>query len=176
MTNEREFLAKEAQAVFFIAMRVGYAGGLGRSQKTTISSIPGSKSIVWESMDGYWKVADTYVVTPDSHASTGMTVIAFEGKPVWTMHYGGYYHEAVIPFLKRCLAEAYENDVFFGGRGGAYRKDGDYTYFNNLRDGSTFVEFSGEEFIVNADTSEVLGKPAILGKHWYRGGMLFDPW
>lgn len=175
ISDQTEFLMNEAQAVFFIAMRVGYAGGIGQIKKTKIPDIPGSKCILWESMDGRWKVSDTYVVTPDSSASSGMTVIACEGKPVWTMHYDGYYDEVVTPFLKQCLAEAYKNDVFRGGRGFEYMQEGNYAYFNSVQRGSTFAEFAGEEFIINTETSDFLRKPAILGRHRYSGRMLIEP-
>ncbi len=161
-----EFLVKEAQAVFSIAMRVGYAGGIGKIQKTTIPGIPGSKCITWQSIDGRWKVVDTYVVNRESFDSSGMTVIAFEGAPIWVMHYGGFYKDEAIPFLKKCLAAAYKASLFNGGRGPQEMREGNLRY-SNLSSGGTFRLFEGKESI-----EDMRDEGPVLGVHWYRGGML----
>lgn len=181
--KQYEFLMAEARAVFFLAMRVGYAGGgsLGVCTKSAVPEIPGSKCIAWQNLDGRWKVVDTYVVTPHSNMSCGMTVVAFEDKPVWFMQYGGHYEDEALPFLKRCLAVAYEKNEFVGGRGPKHVEQGILSYHNTVRPGcSEFEQFEGYERIerLSSTTRPVKGggtmilDPGTIGRHSYRGGSL----
>src|SRR3989344_7101683 len=85
------FLA-EVETVFFEAMNAGYANS---PKKRTISELPGSKLIQYDRWP--WNVMDTYLVTPLSSSSGGMTVITYEEVPVWMMQYFGRYDEDAIP-------------------------------------------------------------------------------
>lgn len=67
----------EMQRVFFAAMNAGYAND---SEKGSIIELPGSRTIHFNE-DAPWKVIDTYIVTPLSSYSGGMTIISYEGGP-----------------------------------------------------------------------------------------------
>src|SRR3989339_720574 len=97
---------------FFKSMRNGWASP---TAKSAISELPGAKSIRFS--DGELDLLDYYFVSLDSDYSYGTTTIWLAEKPVWIMHYGGWYNELVIPFLKRALLRNYNADVFTGGRG-----------------------------------------------------------
>lgn len=92
---------------------------------------------------------------------SGHTTMWYKGRPVWIMHYGGWYAEEAIPFLKQCLRQAYEFDrVFYGGRGPACVRGERFTYVNRYL--GTFDDFRGEESIFDLDG-------ACRGYHWYHG-------
>src|SRR3989339_856330 len=79
---------------FFKSMRNGWASP---TAKSAISELPGAKSIRFS--DGEFDLLDYYFVSLDSDYSYGTTTIWLAEKPVWIMHYGGWYNELVIPFL-----------------------------------------------------------------------------
>ncbi len=159
-------------------MRAGYASG---APKTTISQLPGYKSIAWR--EDPWMVVDAWAA--GERGSAGSTTIFYredEGKlwlPVWAMHYAGIYKEEVIPFLKRALLATYARNEFVGGRGPVrYIESGEprYEYYNRTRgtylsldDSSGFAGFEGNEQILGPG----LGPGGVsLGFHVYFGMML----
>lgn len=147
------------QSAFMVAMSTGYAMNDGRSvKKTTIVELPSSKVIT--SDDGTWKVVDCYLTGSDSGKSAGSTMIWYKAEPVWTMSYGGEYAKAVIPFLKKCLQQAYVQQQFYGGRGPEFVEEDPFVYVNRFH--GTFSRFKGEERIY--DKSGVR-----YGNHWYQG-------
>lgn len=153
---------------FFESMKRGYVFS---PPKTPIPGMPGSKSIRYE--QGDLLLVDFWFVTPSSGSSHGMTVISCAGRPMWTMHYGGWYSEQVIPFLKRALAWNYDRGIFMGGRGPKNLEGEDHTlqYLNKVeQDG--FTDFRGHEQIIAI--SDQTGVPAgtVLGEHRYFGGLM----
>lgn len=151
---------KAVQDVFFDAMAVGWAGGV--SKKGTIVEFLGSRTITFVS--GHFRVVDFFLTTPDSDMSTGVTMIWYQGVPVWVMHYGGWYVEAAISFLKLVLHQAYDVDrCFYGGRGPCSMQVGGLRYANRIRV-NDFINFLGEEDIVDTNDHD-----RLLGHHWYRG-------
>ncbi len=159
---------KRIKAFFFEAMRQGWAMPV---PKTPIPGLPGSKSIPFCS--GEYYLLDYYFVVPGSKSSYGTTVIWVAEKPVWVMHYGGWYKEEVIPFLKRALMRNYIDNIFFGGRGPARLEGEDHTlqYLNEV-ERNDFGNFNGHEHIVS--TSDQSGTPlgCLAGEHRYFGGLL----
>jgi hypothetical protein len=155
---------KLAEKIFLKAMRDLYAKQ--DVEKKPIVGMWGSQSVQWE--HGMWKVVDAYFTAPGSYKSTGFTLIVYNEHPIWAMHYGGYYPKAVIPFLKQCLAEAYERNEFNGGRGpwSKYGSEEQLMYTNNIKYGSTFTNFSGDEWIRSRNGNR------IVGQQWYRGHSL----
>lgn len=146
-------LAATAQRVFFLAMQAGYVND---PKKTTISELPGSKSI--ELNYGKWRVLDVYAVTPRSDMSAGTTHIWYENVPVWMMQYMGEYPEAAIATLMRALAGNYAQSVWNGGRGPAFYDGGEFCYENNVDPGSEFAgRSSGEEFMMRRCGGGVVG-------------------
>src|SRR3989344_7309460 len=83
---------------FFAAMERGYAQSV---PKAVIPDLPGAKAIPFAF--GEYTVMDLYFTTPLSDKSTRQTIIWHQGIPVWTMHYGGWYANVAIPFLRECL-------------------------------------------------------------------------
>ena len=151
---------RDLEQAFLSAMRTGYATAAGVN-KGTIAEMPGSKTIDW--MDETFRVLDTYIVTPYSDKSAGMTMLWYQGNPApsWIMSYGGRYEEIAIPFLKRCLRRAYVEDrLFYGGRGPAFVREERFTYVNQFT--GDFDSFSGTENIFDVNGH-------LLGYHWYRG-------
>ncbi|TSC56630.1 MAG: Uncharacterized protein G01um101418_254 [Parcubacteria group bacterium Gr01-1014_18] len=152
---------------FFEAMREGWAV---QSPKIPISNLPGSKSIPYSK--GEYFLLDYYFVAPNSNSSYGSTVIWIAGRPVWLMHYGGWYDEPVIPFLKRALMQNYSENFFWGGRGPERLEGESHTlqYLNNVEQ-NDFNSFRGSEYIIS--TSDQSGKPEgqKLGGHHYFGGL-----
>lgn len=150
----------EIQAVFFKAMRHGYATD---AEKTTLAPLPKSKIISYEQYP--WLVRDMFFVGSRGYSS-GTTVIWFNARPVWSMNYRGCYPEAAIPTLKAALTENYTNDVWRAGRGpGKYYNGGDFVYFNLASEDASFMNFRGRELMNNKLGDEV-------GYHIFDGGCL----
>ncbi|MFC1757022.1 DUF5680 domain-containing protein [Patescibacteria group bacterium] len=149
----------QIENVFFEAMLYGWASK--NPEKISIPEFPGMKGIVYES--GQFRVVDGYFVTPYSDMSTGMTMIWHATVPVWVMYYGGWYDEEVIPFLKSCLNNAYEEHRFYGGRGPFLVRDQNLAYENSV-DSNSFEDFVGEENIYDTE-----GQRHHRGFHWYKG-------
>src|SRR3989344_1895712 len=136
---------------FFEAMRNGWAMPV---PKTPIPGLPGAKSIPFRI--GEYSLLDYYFVAPGSKSSYGTTVIWVVEKPVWVMHYGGWYDERAIPFLKRALMRNYEERIFLGGRGPQQLEGAGHTlqYVNHVeQDG--FASFKGYEYMIS--TSHLTG-------------------
>jgi hypothetical protein len=155
----------EVEGVFLEGMTKGYAAG---SKKGTIVELPGSK-LVPPYIRGPWKVTDTYLVTPLSPRSGGMTIVSYEDIPVWMMQYFGQYSEEVIACLKAALSTAYAEKVFLNGRGPRSFWYNGYTYRNipNLIPRSRISKgcFEGTEEIVDENDQ-------CHGWHNYQGGMM----
>ncbi len=153
---------------FFEAMADGYAAS---KTAAVIPQVPGSKLIGYQM--GQFRLLDTWISFEGSIHSTGITLIWYTENgqeiPVWAMHYGGYYVERAIPFLKECLASAYRQQLFFGGRGPTWYKDEETSllYINQPNKGH-FGNFKGEENIYDQKNN------LLLGHHWYRGHYLID--
>lgn len=144
------------QNKFFDAMVQGWVCNTD-AKKIEVPEFPGSKAIPYE--HGPFRVLACYMT--NFNFSTGTTTIWFRGKPVWVMHYGGWYEKEAIPFLKRCLSRAYAERRFYGGRGPVFVRDDRFTYINRI-ERNNLRDFAGEEKIF--DLSE-----KCLGYHWYRG-------
>lgn len=155
----------EVEGVFLEGMAKGYVTD---PKKGTIAELPGSK-LVPPYTRGPWTVTDTYLVTPLSSRSGGMTVVSYEGIPVWMMQYFGQYNSEVITCLQIALGTTYRERIFLNGRGPrSYYYDG-YTYRNipTLVPRSRFSKgcFEGTEEIVDAGGQ-------CHGWHDYQGGMM----
>jgi hypothetical protein len=163
-TEEYMNFLDEIQEVFMLGMAHGYAAS---SKKTKIRQLPNVKCIPFA--HGRFTMLDMYVANGDSGNSTGTTTIWCKDIPVWTMHYGGNYPKAVLPFLKRTLLQAYTSEKrFYRGRGPIYFHTEDSNsmfYINDIEHGKERIDdFAGEEKIF------VDGK--VAGRHWYRGMFL----
>ncbi|MBI2635152.1 MAG: hypothetical protein HYW79_01245 [Parcubacteria group bacterium] len=157
---------QKIEEFFFEAMRSGWAMPV---PKTPILGLPGSKSIPFRA--GEYYLLDYYLVAPGSSSSHGTTVIWIAEKPVWIMHYGGWYDKKVVPFLKRALMRNYSNNIFIGGRGPERLEGENHTlqYLNKVEK-NDFGSFRGHEYIVA--TSEQVGVPGQkFGEHYYFGGL-----
>jgi len=145
------------QNVFFEAMASGWAKDV---KKIRIPEFPGSKAIPF--VLGDFSVLDCYLVSPYSDKSVGTTTIWYENQPIWIMHYGGWYVDVAIPFLKTCLHRAYIDERrFYGGRGPAFVRGELFTYVNRI-ERNHFDSFAGEERIFDLNEQ-------CFGYHWYRG-------
>lgn len=155
----------DSQAVeqfFFQAMKSGWATPV---PKSPIPGLPGSKSIPFRRDD--FTLIDYYFVASGSNASYGSTVIWVANRPVWVMHYGGWYKKEVIPFLKAALREAYSQNQFFGGRGPQRYTNNEYLflYCNKWIEGY-FGNFHGLEYVLDEHRNQ------RLGEHRYFGGLM----
>jgi hypothetical protein len=158
--------SERIEEFFFEAMKQGWAAPV---QKLPIPGLPGSKSIPFTS--GEYSLLDYYFVAPDSDVSYGTTAIWVADKPVWIMHYGGWYNKQVIPFLKRALMRNYSCNVFLGGRGPERLEGEDHTlqYINNVEQ-SDFGNFRGHECIISTSHNTGLLPGSKFGDHHYFGG------
>jgi hypothetical protein len=160
--------AEQVKAFFFEAMRRGWAAPV---PKAPILGLPGSKSIPFRL--GEYSLLDYYFVTPGLKSSYGTTVIWAAERPVWVMHYGGWYEEGVIPFLKRALMRNYKDNVFLGGRGPEQFEGEDHTlqYLNNV-ELNFFCNFRGHEYIISTSDQSGAVPGSLMGEHLYFGGLL----
>ena len=150
---------EKVRHAFFEAMKVGWAPLDVAISEIPIPLLPGVKMIPF--VIGDFRVVDAYLTTACSEMSSGTTTIWRHDEPIWVMHYGGWYAKEVIPFLKTCLRQAYDERHFYGGRGRPSVKIDDYIYENFL-ERNDFNDFMGQERII-----DVFGKQ--YGHHWYRG-------
>ncbi len=165
--HKPEKIVEAVKTFFFEAMKSGYVIPV---PKIPIHDLPGSKSIPFK--QGEFSLLDYYFVNPWSNSSYGTTVIWIAEKPIWVMHYGGWYKKSVIPFLKRALARNYEQSIFLGGRGPERLEGEDHTlqYLNRVEQ-NDFSNFRGYEYIIAASEQVgILGQK--LGEHHYFGGLL----
>lgn len=151
--------------IFLQAMGAGYAAD---ATKSTISGLPGSKAITrtFNSPGNgkRWRVVDCWL--SNGERSSGHTTIWLNDEPVWIMHYGGWYTEDALPFLKECLHRAYVTEKrFYGGRGPVIVRGERFTYVNRYL--GSFDQFEGDEGILDLE-----GKSC--GYHWYHGMLLSD--
>jgi len=155
-------------AFFFEAMMQGWAMPV---PKTPVPGLPGSKSIPFRL--GEYSLLDYYFVAPGSESSYGTTVIWVAERPVWVMHYGGWYNEGVIPFLKRALMRNYKDGIFLGGRGPERLEGEDHTlqYLNRVKQ-NDFGSFRGYEHIIATYGQSGVPAGQKLGEHHYFGGLL----
>ncbi len=167
---ETKAFRAQMEDAFFEAMHIGYASE-DKQKKTSIPELPGSK-LVLPYVAGPWRVADTYLVTPAGPRSGGMTVIWYEGVPVWMMQYLGQYDERAVPCLKAALRAAYSRKEFFGGRGPDEFTFGVYRYQNDI-DKRWRTDFQGSNFFQGYEWVEMPGRSGQkLGWHSYQGMML----
>lgn len=157
--------AKQIEAFFFEAMRQGWATS---ASKTTIPELPGSKCITYRR--GEFILKDCYIVSPDSDKSYGTTFIWIAEKPVWMMHYGGFYVKKAIPLLKAALRSSYLSNKFLGGRGPRRFSLGSPLWYNNLTQShlNKFEAFVGYEEIYEVLESK---NEKLLGEHHFFGGL-----
>ena len=150
---------EEIKSFFFEAMVNGYISG---GDEIKISEIPEYRAIPFKK--GKFYLLDNYLITPYSDKSAGTTTIWYDDKPVWVMHYGGYYKESAISLLKKALAKTYKSSQFFGGRGPLSLSESKnsliYINYPKIND---FEKFEGREVIF--DTK----KNICLGYHEYWG-------
>jgi len=139
------------QAFFFRAMVEGWAVG---GQKIQIPDMPGYKAIPFR--DGDFFLLDCYCVTPHSSMSAGTTTIWHRDVPVWVMHYGGFYEEDAIAFLKRALSMTYQVGEFVGGRGPNVFVRDSMVYVNRPYP-NDFAKFEGREEVLIAESGISLG-------------------
>ncbi len=160
---------KKIELFFFEAMRQGWATP---RPKLPIPDLPGSKSLPLFSA-GEYSLLDYYFVAPNSNTSYGTTIIWVAQRPVWVMHYGGWYDKKVIPFLKRALRYNYDANIFLGGRGPKQREGEDHTlqYINNVENNS-FEKFRGYEYIISTSHHTGLPPGEKFGEHYYFGGLI----
>ena len=165
-------LENEIKLIFFEAMKKGYAFS---SNKVPVLGLPGSKSIPFKM--GEFSLLDYYFVLPNSNHSYCSTVIWLGDKPVWVMHYGGWYQKDVIPFLKRALMRNYENNVFLGGRGPERLESEDHTlqYINKM-ERNKFSDFKGCEYIISTSGQTGVEPGLKIGEHHYFGGLMYFDW
>ncbi|MFA6535862.1 MAG: hypothetical protein WC250_03095 [Candidatus Paceibacterota bacterium] len=150
----------EIESAFFSAMSKGYIQNLPPEHTP---KIPGLKTV--SIAVGDLLVIDSWVTTPISKKSSGTTTISHRRCPVWIMHYGGWFEEDVVPFLKAALYSAYMIErKFYGGRGPVVFDSAEFpnwVYRNTILRNS-FQQFSGQEEIHTRTE-------CCLGYHWYRG-------
>jgi len=140
---------RTAHATFMRAMKEGYAS---KPTKGTIAELPGSKTI--EYIENNWRVIDTYVVTPQSPYSGGMTMLYYGPLPVFMMQYIGYYTEEAIPCLKAALKANYDVNKFYGGRGPDIFQHEGFIYTNGA-EGDFFTYSRASERIFNPNGEQV---------------------
>ncbi len=162
---------------FFEAMRNGWVAGC---VEKSIPDFSGSRVIRYKKFG--LSLADYFFIAPDSQSSHGMTIIwlfeeyehglcAFE-RPVWIMHYGGWYDKRVIPFLKRTLMHNYNDNIFVGGRGPERLEGMDHTvqYLNRVEQ-NDFTSFRGQEQIITTSEQWQVPVGTKMGEHHYFGGL-----
>lgn len=159
----------EIMAFFFRAMVNGYADP--NRKKTGIPQLPGYKLVYFD--EGKFVLVDMWHTTPGSKISSGTTTIWYNGIVVWVMHYGGWYEESVIPFLKRALMRNYEQAFFLGGRGPDRLEGEDHAlaYFNKVEK-SGFADFKGQEEIISMSQRSGFPLGQKLGQHDYFGMLM----
>lgn len=164
---------KQPEAFFFEAMRRGWASNI---PQPVFNFVPGQKTYQYIG-ERLW-LEDSFFVTPGSKSSYGTTVIwtvekGLRERPVWVMHYGGWYEKSVIPLLKRALMRNYSEGIFLGGRGPIILElEGeDHTLqYLNWNEENDFTNFNVYEQIIAA--SPQVGQPGKkMGEHHYFGGM-----
>lgn len=158
---------KEIEQFVYEAASEGYGSENVATQKQP--KLPGA--VVISYARGTFLYLDTYYTAPGSQRSSGMTVVMYRDTPVWTMLYGGWYPDELIPFLKESLRQYNPSSgVFTGCRGPLIFVGEEYRYENYPRQG-TFGNFEGEEYILQADAPSIRtsGKKFVLGSHWYKG-------
>ena len=153
---------KEIIEVFFAAMQSGYATS---PKKSTIAELPCSRVI--EFKKGDFRVVDVWFTAPGSSYSFGQTIIWYRNIPVWVMSYHGTYQDFAIPFLKAALRNAYDKNVFCGGRGSSpFLADG--FQYNNRVDCYDWRDFRGREEVFHFSSN------SRVGWHEYQGLLLID--
>lgn len=154
-------------------MKRGWASGI---PQPLFNFVPGQKTFRY--IEEHLWLDDSFFVAHGSKSSYGTTVIwtverGLRQKPVWVMHYGGWYDKRVIPFLKSTLASSYTNNVFMGGRGPIRLEGNDHMlqYLNRVEQNS-FENFRGHEQIITTSEQRQLPVGTQLGEHHYFGGTI----
>ncbi|MBI3633650.1 MAG: hypothetical protein HY226_05155 [Candidatus Vogelbacteria bacterium] len=147
----------KVKAFFFKAMLQGWVNG---SEEFKIPDLPGYKAIAFRDGDLY--LLDRYCVNLETNMSAGTTTIWFKDSPIWVMNYGGWYSKDALKLVKKALAQAYEQELFLGGRGVDISLDG-LVYKNvvadppHLKGREQFWLFYGEEEVRNPEGNACYG-------------------
>lgn len=166
--QERFILIDQAQKFFFEVMRHGWASG---EAKFVTNEFRDWKEKAWkyESPDFRdFVLEDRYQIYLDSKVSDGRKLITYLDRPIWYMYYGGWYDKEVIIFLKEALMDAYNANVFCGGRGPTnFTRNEVYPgmLYVNQGDPLDFTGFRGRELV-----TDPFGK--LRGTHDYFGGLM----
>lgn len=157
----------DADVERFLANAPGYESG---APKIVIPGLPGDERVI-QFKHGLYEMTDQYVVTPAGW-STGVTKVRYDGETVHAGHYGGFYPERVLWFLKFALKQPKTPGEFAGGRGPRFFPDerGTLVYVNTPEPGSTFSRYHGKEEIFDVRTG------TSLGFHEYWGMSFLSPY
>lgn len=133
----------EIQNFFFDAMLHGWAAGV---EARLVPNMPRYQEIPYQRGD--FSMVDRWCSGSGGKFS-GTKTIDYQSVPVWQMHYAGWYEEGVISFLKFVLFDTYQGSKFLGGRGtyALIDRGKHLAYANQPEPRSSFLEFSGQEFI-----------------------------
>lgn len=151
---------EEVKQFFFKGMQHGYASGV-----KPVKNKPFAGWNMHEYVNGDLILRDMWLSVPVTFNSCGITTIHWRGIPVWSMQYGGWYHDQAIKTLQSALWKAYEELQFIGGRGPRLFETNHHRYINRVAS-NDFTSFSGIEEVKVRDS----GKE--LGNHWYKGEWL----
>ncbi|MBY0472917.1 hypothetical protein K2Q00_01355 [Patescibacteria group bacterium] len=153
---------RQAHHHFMEAMKQGYAA---TPTKGTLAELPGSKTI--EYVHGKWRTIDTYIVTPNSSYSGGMTMLYYGPLPVFVMQYAGYYEGRAIHCLKAALKHTYDAGKFNGGRGPGLFSLAGFTYVNHVEHSDFFGLSRGKEWICDMSGN-------TIGWHVYQSTYMLE--
>ena len=142
---------EQVRLFFLKAMAEGWARG---AEEIRLVSLNGFRAIPFQ--EGYLTLLDYYYVHPVSAKSVGTTTIWYDGAPVWSMNYGGFYRKEAIVCLKHALLKTYREPVFIGGRGPVSHMEGKLFYSNKVI-ANDFANFRGREEIVDSTLNTKLG-------------------
>ncbi|MDP2631730.1 MAG: hypothetical protein Q8P30_03110 [Candidatus Uhrbacteria bacterium] len=159
----------EVQEFFFKAMLHGWAGD---GKPIAVTDMPGFKEFSFQ--DSKFLLKDRFSSTPESDKSSGTTTIWFQDVPIWNMYYAGWYTKEASGVVKHALRQAYENEVFRGGRGQPCTLTKQMSpdsqeitvRYNNVLRSNGFDQFEGCEDVRNMSHNE------LCGYHRYHGMIL----
>lgn len=143
---------------FFEMMPKGWISG---KTPQPIPGLPLFKGFIFSR--GGLTLTDAWTTNQATKRSFGFTIIQ-ESQTLWFMTYGGTYPNEVISLVKEACDRAYDEKVFYGGRGSLvplFTPDGRLKYDNNFEGNFSF--FTGEESVIDNNNNIRVGWHQYFG-------------
>jgi hypothetical protein len=170
-TMEITEVVKNVKKTYFGLLRVGSAFG----KKPQLAPRFLGDLNTWRFSFGHqsgWHGINEWSKPTSSEYFSGFVLIYFQDELVWQQQYQGYYPKEALSVVRAALRDVCQRRHWQGGRGATTHVLRGYRYENHTDSDENYppASFHGHEMVLKNKTIQ----PEIIGRLWYRGGLLMD--